>query len=156
MVTVLVHARKCTFSMTKTTISNTICWLWLSSILVVFHFSHLPFWSFNDLLRNWFKSIKDHLECGLKLLTSRHYCLSNVFPYLDDSLTCGVRSRSQESESGVGVRARSQSQESGAGLRIIFEKVLSMKVENFLKLMKLAPDDPKCLDMSQDNICEVF
>ena len=62
---------------------------------------------------------------------------------------------SQESESGVGVRARSQSQESGAGLRIIFEKVLSMKVENFLKPMKLAPDDPKCLDTSQDNICEV-
>ena len=63
----------------------------------------------------------------------------------------GVRSRSQELESESGVR--SQSQESGAGLRI---KVLSMKVEKFLKLMKLAPDDPKCLDMSQDNICEVF
>ena len=55
---------------------------------------------------------------------------------------------SQESESGVGVRVRSQAPD--------LEKVLSMKVEKFLKLMKLAPDDPKCLDMSQDNICEVF
>ena len=27
MVPVLVHARKCTFFMTETTISNTICWL---------------------------------------------------------------------------------------------------------------------------------
>ena len=55
---------------------------------------------------------------------------------------------SQESESGVGVRVRSQAPD--------LEKVLSMKVEKFLKLMKLAPDDTKCLDMSQDNICEIF